>query len=129
MVLENGQFRFMFTARDYASAVAFYRDGLQLPLDHDWDFGPGDAGSVFKAGMGMIEVFSPAPDAEYVRPSGISMLLQVDNVDEWMDRALERDLSIEEEPRTQTYGQRTLRLRDPDGIIVTLFHSVPVGAS
>ena len=129
MVLEDGQFRFMFTAKDYATAVAFYRDGLQLPLDHDWDFGPGDAGSVFVAGKGMVEVFSAAPDAEYVEPTGVSMLLQVDNVDEWMERALERDLTVEEEPRTQPWGQRTLRLKDPDGIVVTLFHSLPAGAS
>ena len=129
MVLEDGQFRFMFTAKDYAKAVAFYRDGLQLPLDHDWDFGPGDAGSVFKAGMGMVEVFSPAPGSEYVKPSGISMLLQVDNVDEWVDHARDRDLSVVEEPCTQPWGQRTLRLCDPDGITVTLFHTVPVGAS
>jgi len=126
VVLENGQFRFMFTARDYATAVAFYRDALQLPLDHDWDLGPGDAGSVFKAGMAMVEVFSPAPDAKYVKPSGVSMLLEVDNVDKWMERALERDLTVVEEPRTQSWGQRTLRLQDPDGITVTLFHSVPV---
>ena len=61
MVLPDGQFRLMFTAQDYAAAVAFYRHGLELPLDHDWDFGPGDAGSVFKSGGGMVEVFRAAP--------------------------------------------------------------------
>ncbi len=129
MVLDDGQFRFMFTARDYVRAVAFYRDGLGLPLDHDWDFGPGDAGSVFKAGGGMVEVFSPAPEAHYVKPEGVGMLLQVDDVDAWADRARGLGLTIVEEPVTQPWGQRTLRLLDPDGIVVTLFHTVPIEAT
>lgn len=128
-MLEDGQFRLMFTSGNYPEAVAFYRDGLALPLDHDWDFGPGDAGSVFKAGQGMVEVFSPAPDAPFVAPAGVGMLIQVDDVDRWLTLARQRTLDVVEEPRTQTYGQRTLRLRDPDGIVVTLFNPVVVNPS
>ena len=125
MVLPDGQFRLMFTAQDYEAAVAFYRHGLELPLDHDWDFGPGDAGSVFKSGGGMVEVFRAAPGAAYVPPQGVSMLIQVDDVDRWFALAGERGLTVVEGPQTQPWGQRTLRLRDPDGIGVILFHVVP----
>ncbi len=118
-------FRLVFTAQDYAAAVAFYCHGLELPLDHDWDFGPGDAGSVFKSGGGKVEVFRAAPGAAYLPPQGVSMLIQDDDVDRWFTLAHERGLNVVEEPQTQPWGQRTLRLRDPDGIIVTLFHIVP----
>lgn len=121
MALPGGQFRFMFTARNYAAAVAFYRDDLGLPLDHDWDYGPGDAGSVFHAGAGMIEIFSPAPGAEVPRPQGVSMLIQVEDVDAFYRRAQERGLKVLLEPTTFPWGQRVLRLEDPDGIVVALF--------
>ena len=124
MVLANGQFRFMFTARDYAASVAFYRDDLGLPLDHDWDYGPGDAGSVFHAGAGMIEIFSAAPGVEVARPQGVSMLIQVDDVDAFYRHAQERGLKVLLEPTTFPWGQRVLRLEDPDGIIVALFTPV-----
>jgi lactoylglutathione lyase len=116
----DGQFRLMFTAKDYDKAVAFYRDGLGLPLDHDWNEGPGDQGSVFVAGKGMVEVFAPAPGAEYIPPTGVSMLIEVDDADRCFALASERGLTVSEEPITQSWGQRTLRLRDPDGIVVTL---------
>ena len=47
MVLPKGQFRFLFTPKNYADSVTFYRDGLGLAIDHDWDFGPADRGTVF----------------------------------------------------------------------------------
>lgn len=119
-VLPSGQFRLMFTAKDYDKSVEFYRNGLGLQLDHDWDEGPGDKGSVFMAGGGMVEVFAPAPEATYVPPRGVSVLIQVDDADEWLRLANERGLSVAEGLITQPYGQRTLRLSDPDGVIVTL---------
>lgn len=121
MVLPNGQFRFMFTARDYPAAVAFYRDDLGLPLDHDWDYGPGDAGSVFHAGPALVEIFSPAPGADVPVPQGVSMLLQVEDVDAFYRRAQQRGLKVLLEPTSFPWGQRVLRLQDPDGITVALF--------
>ena len=98
MVLPDGQFRLMFTAQDYASAVAFYGHGLELPLDHDWDLGPGDAGSVFKAGGGMVESSGP-PQARLMWPRRASHAFQVDDVDKWLILARERGLDISKSPR------------------------------
>lgn len=114
----------MFTARDYPASVAFYRDDLGLPLDHDWDYGPGDAGSVFHAGPAMIEIFSAAPGVEVTRPYGVSMLIQVEDVDAFYRRAQERGLKTVLEPTTFPWGQRVMRLEDPDGITVALFTPV-----
>jgi catechol 2,3-dioxygenase-like lactoylglutathione lyase family enzyme len=116
----SGQFRLMFTAKDFDKSVEFYRDGLGMQLDHEWDEGPGDKGAVYMAGGGMVEVFAPASDATYLPPRGVSMLIQVDDADEWLTQANDRGLPVVEGLVTQPYGQRTLRLSDPDGIIVTL---------
>lgn len=124
MILPQGQFRFVFTARDYAASLAFYRDGLGLPIDHDWDFAPSDRGTVFVAGSAQVEVFGKADDAPYIPPAGVGMLLQVDDVDAFYRLAQQRGLPIAQEPTTFPWGQRILRLSDPDGIVVSLFTPV-----
>ncbi len=120
-----GEFRFMFTARDYAKSVAFYRDDLALPLDHDWDYGPSDRGSVFAAGGGKVEIFGAADDAPYTAPVGIGMLIEVDDADAWHRRAVERGLTVVQPPTSFPWGHRVLRLMDPDGIVVSLFSFIP----
>jgi predicted enzyme related to lactoylglutathione lyase len=124
MVLPNGQFRFMFTAQDYEAAVAFYRDGLGLPLDHDWNFAPDDRGTVFKAGGGMVEVLGAAAGTPVTRPQGGILLMQVDDVDRFYQTAQERGLKVIQAPATMPWGQRLFRVEDPDGIVVTLFAPV-----
>ncbi len=124
MVLPNGQFRVVFTANDYQASLAFYRDDLGLQIDHDWDYGPGDRGTVFKAGTGLIEIFGRAPGLEVHRPQGMGLLIQVEDADQWLKRARERRLTVVQEPVTYSWGHRILRLQDPDGIIVSLFSLV-----
>lgn len=124
-MLPNGQFRYIFTPKDYEAAVAFYRDGLQLPIDHDWDFGGGDCGTVFIAASGMIELLGLHPGADYVRPQGGYLLIQVDDADRWHALARQRGLTITQEPTSFPWGHRILRLADPDGLGISLFSLIP----
>ena len=124
MVLSNGQFRVVYSPRDYEAAAAFYRDGLGLPVDHEWDFGGGDRGVVFVAGGGMVELIGLMPGQEYVRPQGLGLLIQVEDADRWFKLAGERALNVVQEPTTFPWGHRIVRLADPDGIIVSLFAPV-----
>jgi predicted enzyme related to lactoylglutathione lyase len=124
MVLPNGQFRLMFSPKNYEASVAFYRDKLQLSIDHDWDYGGGDCGTVFHAGGGMIELLGLLPGSQYVQPQGLSVLIQVDDIDQWHTQALQREVKITQEPTTYPWGHRVLRVTDPDGIVVSLFSLV-----
>lgn len=124
MVLANGQFRVVYFPQNYEAAVAFYRDGLGLPVDHEWDFGGGDRGIVFIAGGGMVELIGLMPGQDYVKPQGIGLLIQVDDADRWFKLAGERALNVVQEPTTFPWGQRIVRLADPDGIVVSLFAPV-----
>lgn len=124
MVVSNGQFRVVYSPQDYEAASAFYRDGLGLPVDHEWDFGGGDRGIVFIAGGGMVELIGLMPGQEYVKPQGIGLLIQVDDADRWFTLAGERALNVVQEPTTYPWGHRIVRLADPDGIVVSLFAPV-----
>lgn len=124
MILPNGQFRFVFTPKDYEASVWFYRDGLGLPIDHDWDYGGGDRGTVFIAGGGMVELLGQLPGTEYQQPSGM-LMMQVEDVDWAYQQICERKLHVILEPTTFSWGHRIVRLEDPDGIVVALFSVVP----
>jgi predicted enzyme related to lactoylglutathione lyase len=121
MILANGQFRFVFRPKDFEASSAFYRKGLELPVDHEWDYGGGDRGIVFFAAAGMIELLGLAEGQEYVRPQGVDMLIQVDDADRWAKYARERSLTVVQAPTTFPWGHRVVRLQDPDGITVSLF--------
>ncbi len=127
MMEPGGQFRIVFSPKDFEASRAFYRDGLELPVDHEWDYGGGDKEIVFLAAAGMIELLGLAPGAAYVQPQGVGVLVQVDNADRWFKLAKERGLKVVQEPVSYPWGHRMVRLADPDGLVVSLFH--PVQAS
>jgi predicted enzyme related to lactoylglutathione lyase len=124
MTLPTGQFRLVFSPKDFEASLAFYREGLDLPVDHEWDYGGGDRGIVFLAAAGMIELLGLAPGAQYVQPQGVIVLIQVDSADRWHKLAQERGLPVVQEPTSYPWGQRVVRLQDPDGLVVALFNPV-----
>ncbi len=125
MALPDGQFRVVVIPKDFEASDAFYRKGLTLPIDHEWDYGGGDRGVVFLAASGMVELLGLMPVAQYVQPQGIGVLIQVDDADRWHQLAVERGLPVVQEPTSYPWGHRVLRLADPDGIVVSLFSLIP----
>jgi catechol 2,3-dioxygenase-like lactoylglutathione lyase family enzyme len=117
----TGEFRFIFRAKDYGASVAFYRDGLELPIVDSWDRGPAEKGTLFQAGSGIIEVLALAPGAEYVPLQAGELAYQVEDVDEWYRRIREKGLPIRGELADKPWGHRTFSLTDPDGLKVILF--------
>ena len=124
MSLPDGQFRVILFPKDYEASRAFYSAGLELPIDHEWDYGGGDRGIVFMAAAGMIELLALAPGAQYIQPQGLGVLIQVDSADRWHRLALERSLPVVQEPVSYPWGHRVVRLRDPDGLVISLFNPV-----
>ena len=55
-VVTSGQFRFAYFTPLYDVTIAFYRDGLDLPVIEAWDRSPEDRGTLFGAASGLIEV-------------------------------------------------------------------------
>ena len=79
---------------------------------------------MFLAGSGMIEVLGGLPGQVYAAPQGPWMTIQVADPDAAYKLALERGLKVIEEPTTYPWGQRMLKLQDPDGIMIWLFAPV-----
>ena len=117
----TGEFRFIFRAQDYEAAVAFYRDGLELPVVGSWDRGPAERGTLFQAASGIIEALARAPGRECVSLQGGELAYEVDDVDERYRRVQEKGLPIRGELADKPWGHRAFSVTDPDGIKVILY--------
>lgn len=120
-MLPNGQFRFVFTASDFEKSKAFYLNAIGAGIDHEWDFGPADRGICLTAGAGMIEIFPTAPGELYLQPQGVSMLIEVADVDAAYEHAVQAGAEVVVPTADYPWGQRIARFKDPDGIVVSLF--------
>jgi catechol 2,3-dioxygenase-like lactoylglutathione lyase family enzyme len=128
--MPDNQFRFAYFTPVYDQTVAFYRDGLGLAVSHSWDRSPDDRGTVVKAASGLIEILAvpESGSADHLfdgrPPQGAFMVIEVDDVDEVHRRAVEKGLPVQQELKDQSWGHRSLCLREPNGL--TLFFFTPI---
>ena len=118
--MPGGEFRFVYYAQDYGATVAFYRDGLELPIVGGWDRGPEDQGTLFGAASGIIGVLHLDGRA-FVPPQGGWLLYEVDDVAEQFQRARAKGLPLSEELADHPWGHRAFSVTDPNGLKVVLF--------
>jgi len=122
-----GEFRCAYFARDYEATCAFYGEGLGLETLESWDRGPDNRGTLFRAAAGVIEIMAlpgtPEPGAawDYRAPRGVTLVIEVGDVDAWHRRAVERELEIAEGPVDRPWGHRSVIVRDPGGVTLYLF--------
>jgi len=121
-----GQFRFCYFTPKYDETVAYYRDGLGLPLIESWDRTPDDRGSLFQAASGIIEVVvRPTGPSSHLwddrPPQGASIVIEVADVDAAHRRAVEKNLSVAQGLVNQSWGHRSFCLREPNGLMLYLF--------
>ena len=128
--MSKGQFRFSYFTPEYGATVAFYGDGLGLPILESWDRGLDDRGTLFTAASGVIEVLArptatePSHFYDYRPPQGAFMVIEVDDVDAEYRRAVERRLSIRQELADQEWGHRSFCLVEPNGLVLYLFSTI-----
>ena len=121
------EFRAAYFARAYEATLAFYRDGLGLPVVESWDRSAGDRGTIFQAGDGRIEILAlPAMqdgDApwDYRSPAGVMMVIEVEDVAGLYERTEARGLPIRQKLDLQPWGHRSFVVLDPDGVGIYFF--------
>jgi catechol 2,3-dioxygenase-like lactoylglutathione lyase family enzyme len=131
--MSKGQFRFAYFTPDYETTVAFYRDGLELPVIKTWDRDPDDRGTIFGAASGMIEVLALPKSGESSHlwddrpPQGAFMVIEVDELEARYQRAVERGLPIKQELKDQDWGHRSFCVREPNGLILYSFRETGRG--
>jgi catechol 2,3-dioxygenase-like lactoylglutathione lyase family enzyme len=121
------ELRVALTAEDYDRTLAFYRDVLGLPLVETWEEA-GGRGAVLDAGRAMLEVLS-ASHADLVdrievgEPVGarVRLALEVDDSAETAEKLVAAGAELVGGPVVTPWAHRNVRLRDPDGMQLTLF--------
>ncbi|MBA2569238.1 MAG: VOC family protein [Actinobacteria bacterium] len=121
------ELRVALTADDYDRALAFYRDGLGLPLRETWEK-EGARGALFDAGRATLEVLSVEHAAmvdriEVGEPVGarVRLALEVDDSVEAAERLVVAGAELVGGPVVTPWEHRNVRLRDLDGLQLTLF--------
>lgn len=111
-----GQVRVVASPADYEAAVAFWQEVVGLHVVEAFD---DDAGVLLGLGRDVV--------LELVREGGgdsrgIRLAAEVADVDAWYVRLSEAGAAVSE-PAAQPWGHRSTTLRDPGGMLVTLFES------
>ncbi|HKN98455.1 MAG TPA: VOC family protein [Pseudonocardiaceae bacterium] len=108
--------RVLLRSPDPARSRRFYRDVLGLAVYRQ--FGdPADPALVFFLGGGFLEVSGSAESAVV---GGLSLWMQVRNVDAEHERLAGLGADIVRPPRTEPWGLREMWIRDPDGVDIVL---------
>jgi catechol 2,3-dioxygenase-like lactoylglutathione lyase family enzyme len=127
------ELRVALTTGDYERLVKFYTDGLGLEPAQLWNNGQGQA-LILDMGRATLEIFdeTQAQTVDQIeagqRISGqIRFALQVPDLEPAMQRLLAHGAVLVHPPVTTPWGDRNVRLQDPDGMQITLFQ--PLGAT
>jgi methylmalonyl-CoA/ethylmalonyl-CoA epimerase len=123
------ELRVAITTEDYARLVKFYCDGLGIEPAAIWNNDGGQA-MMLEMGKATLEIFDEA-QAQAIddieagkRISGqIRFALQVPDLQAAMERLLANGATLVHEPVVTPWGDRNVRLQDPDGMQITLFQA------
>jgi catechol 2,3-dioxygenase-like lactoylglutathione lyase family enzyme len=123
------ELRVALTTDEFERLARFYRQGLGLEPSQVW---PEDQGRalVLDLGRATLEVFDEKQAATVdsievgQRVSGrIRFALQVPDLEAALRRCLAHGATLVHAPVITPWGDRTVRLQDPDGMQVTLFQA------
>jgi len=97
---------------DYQRSHHFYVGKLGFEVDWEWRHEPGQPVfmQISKAGLSLY-LSEHAGDGEL----GCLVYLYVSDVDAWHEQLLDAGLEVDGEPANQPWGNREMRLSDPDG--------------
>jgi len=124
------EFRCAYFAKDFDATLAFYRNGLGLDMIDGWDRGPEDRGAMFAIAGAVIEIIAMPlvpPEVspwDYSLPNGIHLVIEVPSAEEWYELARVRGVTIRESLKEQSWGQRSVAIEDPNGVILFLFERI-----
>ena len=124
------ELRVALTTGDYERLVKFYCDGLGIEPAAIWNNDGGRA-LILDIGKATLELFDER-QAEVIdqleagkRVSGqIRFALRVPDLKAAMERLLAHGATLVHEPVMTPWGDRNVRLQDPDGMQITLFQAV-----
>jgi NAD(P)-dependent dehydrogenase (short-subunit alcohol dehydrogenase family) len=129
------ELRVALTVDDFDGSAALYRDGFGLPIVMEWNE-PEGRGMVLAAGPSTIEILD-RPQAELIdrveageRVSGpVRLALEVSDIEASAKSLKEKGAEVLGGPVVTPWGDFNRRLRDPDGLQLTLFQTSEAGVA
>lgn len=118
------QFRFGIITKHYQRSLSFYSDDLGLQVINSWDRSETDKGTLFAFGNGVIEIIPSNKELPAADPIGVWLYIQVEDVDAWYQRAVEKNIPVLLKPVHEPWGHRRCKIKDPDGIQIGLFEII-----
>jgi len=97
---------------DYSAARQFYVDGLGFRIDWEWRHEP-DHPVFLQISRGGLRLYLSEHEGD--GRIGSLVHLYVSDVDAWQAEMLARGVVAEGPPTDQPWGNREMRVRDPDG--------------
>ncbi len=121
----QAKFRFAYFTAHYIETCAFYTNLLEFDLAFSWDRDHNDKGTVFQAGLGLIEVLKLPDDTlqrneglDYRAPQGAFMVVHVPQIDERYKKYKEKKLVFKQEIVNQPWGHRSFSVVEPNGLVL-----------
>ncbi|MBL8076554.1 MAG: VOC family protein [Anaerolineales bacterium] len=121
------ELRVAITTPDYERLVNFYCMGLGIEPAQIWNNGQGKA-LILDMGRATLEIFDETQagtidqiEAEKRVSGAIRFALQVPDLNAAMERLLANGATLVHAPVVTPWGDRNVRLQDPDGMQITLF--------
>jgi uncharacterized glyoxalase superfamily protein PhnB len=121
------ELRIALTVAEFERSIKFYCDGLGIEPAAIWN---NDGGQALMLNMGnaTLEIFDEKQaqvidqlEAEKRVSGPIRFALQVPDLDAALERLLAHGATLVHPPVTTPWGDRNVRLQDPDGLQITLF--------
>ena len=121
------ELRVALTTSDYERSVKFYCDGLGIEPAAIWNNGGGRA-LILDMGNATLEIFDEIQaetidqlEAEQRVSGQVRFALEVPDLKAAMERLLTHGATLVHPPIITPWGDHNVRLRDPDGMQITLF--------
>jgi len=125
------QLRLVVEAADFDAAVAFYRDGLGLPVELDLEGEGGEHVVILDAGRATLELSNPAQvamidDVEVGRRVAprLRVAFEVDDAAATTDLLVEAGAELVAAPTRTPWDSLNARLEAPAGLQLTLFEEL-----
>lgn len=131
----QNEFRFVFFTPPhlYDATIAFYRDTLGFPINGGFGSSASEMrGSYVQAAKGIFEIISDPTEGDFFRAAlepgeafqpaqGGYFLIEVENVDEMVERLSGSGAALTGSAKDWPWGFREFRVQDPCGNVICLF--------